>query len=368
MPRKEINPKEFAEPGDDFDIEGTSAQVIDLDDPQSHLAEVEVVDDEEEKDPDERPEDGDEDDSGEETDEETEDDSDVEVVDDTPEADRDREASTPPEDLTDEELEGYSKKVQARMKKFARGYHDERRAKEDAERKLNELLVYTRRLQDEHKRVSEQSTKTSETVLAQAKRIAENELEAAKQAFKAAHDAGDDADALIAAQEKLTKAQIRLERLNSIKAPPLQKDKDGVQDDSQARVTEQPRPAPDPRAVEWASKNTWFGKDTLMTTYAYGVHGKLTREEGISPKTNPDQYYRRVDEEMRAKFPEKFPKQTQERKDPEPKPKQKGVVAPVSRGKAPKKLTLTKTQMRLAKELGVPPEEYAKQVKQLERK
>ena len=279
------------------------------------------------------------------------DDFEVEVVDDTPKADRGRKASEPPDDVTDEELEDYSDKVRKRIKHFSKGYHDERRAKETALREREELERYAQQLVNENKGLKESQTKNQTVLLDQAKRSAGSELEVAKREYKEAYEAGD-SDAVVEAQEKLTTAKIKADRLNNIQLPPLQEEEAAVE---QVNI-EQPAPVPvDERANEWARSNTWFGSDDEMTSYVLGLHNKLVKS-GVDPQS--DDYYETIDARMHKVFPEYFGDAEEE----ETPKRQANVVAPATRSTSPKKVVLTQTQVNLAKRLGISVEDYAKQV------
>jgi hypothetical protein len=289
------------------------------------------------------------------------DDVDIEVVDDTPEIDQGREPSEPPEDVTDEELENYSKKVAKRLKHFSKTYHDERRAKEAIQRERDELEQYTRRLVGENKRLQDNIGQSQSAMLEQAKTAVDAELDQAKKAYKDAYEAGNSED-ITEAQERITKATFRKEQLQTVEVrAPLQEDTSPVQQE----VTHQQRPQADPRAKKWADKNTWFGQTgkDQMTALALGYHSELI-QSGISPTS--DEYYELLDARMRSVFPDEF-EDTPIEESEEPKRK-KSVVAPATRSTAPKKVTLTKTQVQLAKRLGVPLELYAKQVAEEMRK
>ena len=275
----------------------------------------------------------------------------VEVVDDTPKADRGRKMSDPPEEGTDEELEDYSDKVRNRIKHFSKGYHDERRAKETAFREREELERYTQQLVEENKGLKSSQNKNQTVLLEQAKRSADSELEIAKREYKEAHEAGD-TDALVEAQEKLTTVKIKADRLNNIQLPSLQEQETSVEE-----VSTQPAPVPvDKRANEWAEDNPWFGSDDEMTSYVLGLHNKLAKQ-GMDLQS--DEYYETINSRMRKIFPEEF--EDIEEKKVTPK-RQANVVAPATRSTSPKKIVLTQTQVNLAKRLGVPIEDYAKQV------
>ena len=272
----------------------------------------------------------------------------VEVVDDTPKADQGRKASDPPTDVTDEELEDYSDKVRKRIQHFSKGYHDERRAKEEALRASQELERVTQTLMEENKKLKGNVTKNQTALLEQAKKNAAIETEGAKRAYKEAYESGD-SDAVLAAQESLTNAKLKSDRLANFKIPALQETAAPVQ-----QQVEQIAPAVqvDDRASDWQKTNSWFGSDDEMTSLALGLHNKLVKQ-GVSPQS--DEYYETIDSRMRQVFPDNF-------EDAEPKKRKTQVVAPATRSTAPKKVTLTRTQVQLAKRLGLTPEQYAKQV------
>jgi len=273
----------------------------------------------------------------------------IEVVDDTPKDDRDRTPSTPPDEVTDEELESYSKAVAQRIKYLGKGYHDERRAKESAQRERQELESLAQRLVEENKSLKGDVGSTREALLEQAKVVVNSELNGAKVAYKDAYESGD-ADRLVLAQEELTNAKIKSDKLDNFRLPALQEEEIPVQN-NQTQA-----PARDLKAEEWVAKNSWFHTDDEMTAYAIGVHQKLVKG-GANPQS--DEYYEAIDARMRKVFPEEFEGQIVD----EPKTRrQTNVVAPATRSTAPKKVTLTQTQVALANRLGVPLEEYARQV------
>jgi len=280
------------------------------------------------------------------------DDFEVEVVDDTPKADQGRKPSEPPEDVTDEELEDYSEKVRKRIQHFSKGYHDERRAKEEALRARQELERVTQQLMEENKKLKGNVNKNQTALLEQAKKNAAIELESAKSAYKQAYESGE-SDAVLEAQEQLTNAKIKSDRLANFKLPALQEE--------ETPVPLQPEPAPavqvDERAADWQRANSWFGTDDEMTSFALGLHNKLVKQ-GVSPQS--DEYYESINARMRQVFPDNF-EDAAEPKAEEPKRKA-NVVAPATRSTAPKKVTLTKTQVQIAKRLGLTPQQYAKQV------
>lgn len=288
----------------------------------------------------------------------------VEVINDVPEADRGRTPSDPPEDVTDEELQDYSDKVKKRIKHFSKGYHDERRAKEAAQREKDELERLAQNLINENKRLNNTVGQSQAAILEQAQRAVAGEINQAKNAYREAHEAGN-SEAVVEAQERLTNAKLREAEVKNIGARALQQQKPNVQQGEQAQA-QQPaqRPQADEKAVAWARENTWYGQPdkTQMTALALGYHEEL-KNAGVD--LTSDDYYGKIDARMRAVFPEEFEDAAQA--SPEPKPRA-NVVAPATRSTAPKKVRLTQTQVNLAKRLGVPIELYAKQVAEEMRK
>lgn len=293
----------------------------------------------------------------------------LEVIDDTPEEDRGRTPSEPPKDVTDDELKDYSEKVQQRIKHFSKGYHDERRAKEQALREREALEEYTRQLMAENEQLKGNYQQSQTVLINQAKQTVEGQLNLAKRQYREAYESGDP-DAIIEAQTALNDAQIRMDRLNSYRAPAQNKEgkETSLQEQSDVVQQEQRTPAPqvqrDEKAEKWREDNPWFGSDDEMTAFALGLHNKLLNE-GVDPRS--DTYYERVNSRMRQVFPDQFDDGIDEKPEPQDT-KQAQVVAPVTRSTAPKKVVLTRSQLAIAKRLGITPEQYAKQVALLERK
>jgi len=283
----------------------------------------------------------------------------IEIVDDTPEEDRGRTPmSEPPKEVTDEELSKYDESVQKRIKHFTKGYHDERRAKEVAQREKDEALRIAQQLVEENKKLKGSLSQGQNALIEQAKKVVANELEQAKRSYKEAYEAGD-ADALVEAQEKLTSIKMKSERVNNYKPAPLQTHKTEVQTPQQAA----PEPQVDPKLRAWQDDNPWFGSNKRMTAYALGVHEDLVAE-GVS--AGSDEYYKRVNAEMRDRFSDVF--ESEKPESASPSPKKSNVVAPATRSTAPRKVVLTKSQVEIAKRLGVPLELYARKVAEEMRK
>jgi hypothetical protein len=303
-----------------------------------------------------------------------EDELEISVVDDTPDYDKGR--SEPfPGDQHEEEMKNVSASVQKRINKLKYDYHEERRRKETASRMQTEAVGYAQKVAEENKQLRELLNRGEQVLIDEVKSRTASEVEAAKRAVAKAHEEGD-SEMIANAQEMLSKASYDSNKAAEY-APVTGQE---TQVAPQPQPQPQPRPPVDPKASEWASKNAWFGKDGEMTAFAYAAHETVVGGEGIDPTTA--QYYKRIDEKMRERFPEKFDGQSAQEattsvvvdgagSDLRPggvQRKPTTVVAPARRnnGAKPRKVQLTKTQVSLAKRLGVTPEQYAKQVLALE--
>jgi hypothetical protein len=300
---------------------------------------------------------------------------DVEIEDDTPKKDRGRKPDdTPPEDPTEDELASYDEKVQSRLKKFTRGYHDERRAKEEALREREAAEKLAKQLWDQNRKLQEQVSLGSRAYIEQSKSSAEMEFENAKKRYKEAYESGD-SDAVVDAQAEVSRATLNLDKVQNMR--PLQVEEKDVQ--IQQRSTNQPNVSQ--RDQRWMQKNTWFGTDPEMTASALGLHQKLAKEHGAN-FVGSDDYYKRVDATMRRRFPEyyedtqsdeddtpskKVSEPAYEEEPPRRATKPANVVAPASRSTPPNRIRLKASEAAIARRLGVPLEEYAKQVAQLKR-
>jgi hypothetical protein len=277
----------------------------------------------------------------------------IEIVDDTPEADRYRTPMTStPVDPTDEELATYSDSVKSRFKHFTKGYHDERRAKEAAVREKEEALRIAKSVFEENQRLKGSVNQNQSALLEQAKRVVGGEIEEAKRQYKEAYEAGD-SDKLLEAQEALTNAKIRADKVNNFRPTPLQVEETPVQ-------IEQPfkQAAPvDDKLLAWQDKNQWFGKNKRMTSYALGLHEELV-EQGI--QIGSADYYKYIDADIQERFPDQVGAgESADAKSQRPKT---NVVSPATRSTAPRKIVLTTTQVNLAKRLGLTNEQYAREV------
>lgn len=301
----------------------------------------------------------------------------VEIEDDTPPEDRGRKAAPPPEDPTDDELNSYDEKVQARIKKFTRGYHDERRAKEEALRERQAAEAYAKQVYEENKRLQQQLASGSQAYIEQSKTTADVELLAAKKAYKEAIESGD-IDAQADAQAAIARATLKVDKAQGMK--PIEVEE---KDDFKPTVADEPaKPRLAPRTQKWIETNSdWYGVDDEMTMTALGLDKKLAREYGPQ-YVGTEEYFKTIDKTMRKRFPEHFESE-QSHEDDEPPPQKTSepaeeetprratkpatVVAPASRSTPPNRIKLKASEAAIARRLGVPIEQYAKQVALLKR-
>jgi hypothetical protein len=277
----------------------------------------------------------------------------IEIVDDTPEHDRNRKPMVePPKEFNDDELTKYDEGVQKRIKHFTKGYHEERRGKEAAQRERDEAFNFAQSLLTENERLKGSVNQNQTALLEQAKKVVSNEVDQAKQKYKEAYESGD-SDKLVEAQEELTSAKIKADKVNNFKPTPLQARQNPVQNEVQPA-----KQAPvDEKLLAWQDNNQWFGNNKRMTAYALGVHEDLVGE-GIP--AGSAEYYRRIDSDIRSRFSEQFG--ADESVDAKPQRTKSNIVAPATRSTAPRKIVLTQTQVILAKRLGLTNEQYAREV------
>ena len=284
----------------------------------------------------------------------------IEVVDDTPEKDRGRKPlEKEVADPTDDEIESYSDKVQARIKELTHARHDERRQKEAVAREKAELERLAQQLLVENNRLKQSYNEGQEVIVHSARKEAESELEAARRKLKEAQEAFD-TDAIIEAQEALAEAKWKTEEAKRFRPQTLQPTEFPVQ-------TQQPQATvqPDEKSLRWQAKNQWFGQPGFeeYTSYALGLHQKLVNT-GVDPRS--DEYFDQIDGRMKSKFPEIFGETEDKPRTGEVQKKPTTVVAPATRTTSAGKIRLTQTQVALAKKLGLTPQQYAAQVAKLE--
>lgn len=295
----------------------------------------------------------------------------IEIVDDTPPEDKDRKPmKIPPKEV--DEIDAVNEKVQKRLDELKRAWHDERRAKEKAAREQAEAVAYAKKIVEENKTLKLQLSKGEKVLMEQGTGKAESDLKAAKRMLQEAQEAGDSdkvADAIAEItrisreQEQWKTYQPKYREEDILNESALQAANTGVSYPENAQTQ---APPPDQKAINWYNRNTWFGIDEEMTALAYAQHEKLVKS-GLSPQT--DEYYERIDARLRQVFPDRFESEgggNTTESEPEPqkveKRQQTTVVAPATRSTPSKKVTLTKSQVAIARRLGVPLEVYAKQV------
>jgi len=249
----------------------------------------------------------------------------------------------------EDELENYSKNVQARIKKLTEKYRKEERDREEAVRVSQRLL-------EENKQLKQRMDSLDQGYLSEYGTRLESQEDQAKRAYAEAHQVGD-SERMFEAQKALSKIAIEQERYRQAKN---QSEAAKNQPEAEQPIAQQPPPQQkvSPKAKTWAEKNEWFGDDEVMTQAAFVVHNKLIQEEGFDPES--DEYYSEIDRRMRTEFPHKFDKQKTS----------SGVQvasanSTASRNTQQKRrsVKLSPSQIAIAKKLGVPLEEYAKYVK-----
>ena len=281
----------------------------------------------------------------------------VEVEDKTPPEDRNK-APLPEkikEELYNDELEDYSTKVKKKLLQMKKLAHDERREKEAALREQNEAIEFAKRLMDENKRLKSNLTNSEKHVLYTVTKTVEMELEQAKKAYREAYDSGD-TDKVMEAQERLTEATLKVDKVRNFR-PPAEEPEENVVQTPQPRMQ---RPPADPTAVAWQQANPWYGEDEEMTSLALGLHEKM-RREGV--RISSPEYYARLDNTIRKRFPEKF--ENAEEQDDRPSRKS-SVVAPATRTTSAKRVRLSTGGLNLAKKFNLTPEQFAAEKIKLE--
>lgn len=284
----------------------------------------------------------------------------IEIVDDTPENLKGKSKEEGVQAASEEELEKInSDRVVKRIQQLNRGLNYERDRAAALEREKEEAFNLAKAMMEENKKLKGSLNQGQNALVEQAKKAVDLELVQAKKKFKEAYDAGD-SDALAEAQEEITAAKIKSDRINNFKPRALQDEETEVKIPQQ-QIEPQPV-ARDTKALGWQQRNQWFGQDDEMTSFALGLHQKLVKS-GVDPRS--DDYYEKIDARMKQVFPDQFAEEEVSEDADEPRQKKANVVAPVTRSTSAKKVTLTQTQVALAKKLGVPLELYAKQIAEM---
>ena len=264
--------------------------------------------------------------------------------------DKQQEEKPKEEEKPKQELEEYSEGVQKRIAKLTKKWREAERQKEAAidfarggQAELNELKTKLTKLEPNYVKAIENRVTSG--------------LDAAKAKLTAAREAGD-INAEVDAQRSIAQLTVEETRLNALKERQSQDKEQNVKTPSLEDSVKGNLPPPDPRAEDWASKNEWFGKDSAMTYTAFDLHKKLTEQEGFDP--NSPEYYAEIDKRIRVDFPHKFGNTNSQEST---KPTQTVAAAKRSVQPGRKTVRLTSSQVAIAKKLGVPLEEYAKQLK-----
>lgn len=291
----------------------------------------------------------------------------IEIEDDTPVEDRGRRASKPEfvEKVEKDELDQYSQEARSKIDAFRKFYHDERREKEKALREQQEAIQVAKNLYEEIKQLKGRVNSSEEAAVSSFKTTAERELEMAKKEYREAYDAGD-SEKLVEAQDKLTTAKMKIEKASSY-AENINQRRALQEQENEVKIPQQTEAAPvrDQKASAWQERNSWFGQDDEMTSLALGLHEKLVKENGLAYATT-DEYYKRIDETMRRRFPENFEGEKVDDEKSPPRVKPSTVVAPASRSTSSKKIKLNTSQLAIAKKLGLTPEQYARELIKME--
>ena len=273
----------------------------------------------------------------------------VEQVEDTPVKTEVKEEKK--EEEKKDELKEYSEGVQKRIAKLTRKMRE-------AERQKEEAIAYAKTAKDERDSLQSRFSKLDKSYVSEFESRVKTNMEAARVALKSAIEAGD-VDAQVKAQEQMANLNADAVRLASLKTLKEEQPKQEKQVNVSPQQTTQPVRT-DPKAEAWAAKNSWFGNDTAMTYTAFDMHKTLVEKEGFDPAS--DEYYTEIDKRMRVEFPNKFGKmEGSTEKVVKPTQNVASAKRPSVTGRR-KTVKLTPSQTAIAKRLGVPLEEYAKQL------
>jgi len=253
----------------------------------------------------------------------------------------------------EDELAQYSESVQKRIAKLTKKWRE-------AERQKDEALTYAKSVLTEKEKAEQKLSKIEPSFLKTTEDGIKSGLEAAKAQLVKAREAGD-IDAEVHAQSLISEYAYKQAKFLEAKAQQEEYNKQREIEVKTPEINlnrqEVAQGTPDPKAESWASKNTWFGQDAAMTYTAFDLHKKLTEQEGFDPSS--DEYYEEIDKRIRLEFPHKFA--TREVTETA-KPVQTVASAKRSTKTGRRTVKLTPSQVAIAKKLGVPLEEYAKQL------
>jgi len=252
-----------------------------------------------------------------------------------------------------DDLSEYSDSVKKRISKLTNRFREEERQRQAA-------VEYAEAVKKQNEELKTRIDKLDTTYVGEFDTRVQSQSIAAKEAYKKALEEGN-ADAMYEAQQNISRIAMEESRLAQLKADRETKAQQVEQPQAQQPQAQQPQAKPDPKAEDWAKKNTWFGQDNTMTYAAFGLHKQLIEEEGFDATS--DEYYNELDNRIRSEFPHKFAETP--KKSNAPRVASAGTTA--SRSSSPKgrrTVKLTASQIAIAKRLNVPLEEYAKYVKE----
>jgi hypothetical protein len=251
-----------------------------------------------------------------------------------------------------DELKEYSEGVQKRIAKLTRKMRE-------AERQREEAVIYAQNVHNQNTEMEKRLSKIDTSYVSEFENRVKTSMAAAQLALKNAIES-QDVEAQVAAQKQLAALTMDEARLNSIKVANENKPKERERDVNITPQRTAPTARTDPRAEDWAAKNSWFGNDSAMTYTAFDIHKTLVEKEGYDPQSN--EYYEEVDKRIRVEFPHKFGK-IESNSTERAKPAQNVASAKRSSSTGRRKtVKLTQSQVAIAKRLGVPLEDYAKQL------
>ena len=228
----------------------------------------------------------------------------------------------------------------------------------EAERREQDAIAFAQAKMQENDQLKSQLQGLDKDYVSEYGQRVDSDINTVKEALRKAMSIGD-TDAVVDAQEKIASLMVAIERANQAKNR-IEQDQPVETSDQQAPQQATPQPKrPDPKAEEWAEKNSWFGTDEAMTYAAFGIHKKLVESEGFDPRT--DEYYNELDKQLAETFPQKLGTNSQKQSRPVQTVASPSRTATTGR---PSKVRLTQSQVAMAKKLNVPLEEYAKYVKE----
>jgi len=260
-----------------------------------------------------------------------------------------------PKEEKEKELEQYSESVQRRIAKLTHKWREAQRQADEATEYAKAQIKLKEQAEAKISKLEPGYLQSTEDSITSGIQAAQAKLAAAREA----QDLSAEAEALTAISElgykkaKLEETKVAQEEFKKNKKAEPELKLDQKQTAS--------NPAPDPKAEAWAAKNSWFGTDNAMTYTAFDLHKTLTEKEGFDPQT--DEYYQEIDKRIRLEFPHKFDTTTSDKGEVSAKPVQTVASAKRSTNTGRKTVRLTSSQVAIAKKLGVPLEEYAKQLK-----